>query len=295
VIFGQSGSAGANELDELIDMILMQDEVSKYIARRLYRWFIYYEIDETTETNVIGPLAEILRNNNYEIKPMLEALFKSEHFFDLENRGGIIKSPVDFLIGYTRVFDISNNNYQHPTDNTKHIIFPGSSDYVEQYYMWFLIQYYASLHQQNIMDPPSVAGWPAYYQIPNFHEIWINSDTLPNRNEVTDYLTLTGIGYQGFRIQVDTVRFAAKFSSVSNPNDFIDDLLMFLHTLEVSQDQKDYMKSVLLYGQTQDYYWTNDWNAYVSDPNNVSKRTAVETRLKLLFKYLMNLAEYQLS
>ena len=69
VIFGQTGTAGADELDDLIDLILAQDEVAKFIARKLYRWFVYYEIDETTEANVISPLADILRNNNYEIKP----------------------------------------------------------------------------------------------------------------------------------------------------------------------------------------------------------------------------------
>ncbi|MBR9861037.1 DUF1800 domain-containing protein [bacterium] len=294
-ITGLSGTSGADELIELIDMILLQDEVAKYIARRIYRWFVYYDIDEATEANVIAPMAQIFRNNNYDIKPMMEALFKSEHFFDVANRGAIIKSPIDFLVGFIRMFDIANNNFQHPNNNSKNNIFPGASDYVEQYHMWYLIHYYASLHQQDIMDPPSVAGWPAYYQIPNFHELWINSDTLPNRNEVTDYLTIVGLGYQGFRLQVDTVRFAEKFSSVSDPGAFIDDVLMLMHTVEVSQDQKDYMKSVLLYGQSQDYYWTDDWNDYINDKSSSSKRDAVETRLKLLFKYLMNLAEYQLS
>ena len=295
VIFGKSGTDGANELDELIDMILLEDEVGKYIARRLYRWFVYYEIDEETETNIITPLGAMLQSNNYEIKPVLEALFKSEHFFDVSHRGAIIKSPIDFLVGYMRLFDVSNNNFTHPNNSTLNNKFPTSSNYVEQYYLWFLLQNFASLHQQNIMDPPSVAGWPAYYQIPNFHELWVNSDTLPNRNEATDALTLIGYRSGNFKLQADTVRFAAKFATVADPNDFIDDLLMHFHTLEVSQDQKDYMKSVLLYGQTQDYYWTNAWNDYANNPNDINKRNLVETRLKLLLKYLMNLSEFQLS
>ncbi|MDQ3845259.1 MAG: DUF1800 domain-containing protein, partial [Bacteroidota bacterium] len=70
-ISGKSGTAGANETDELIDMIFKKDEVSKFICRRLYRWFVYYKIDEATEANVIEPLAKIFRDNNYEIKPVL--------------------------------------------------------------------------------------------------------------------------------------------------------------------------------------------------------------------------------
>jgi hypothetical protein len=44
----------------------------------------------------------------------------------------------------------------------------------------------AAVQQQNIMDPPSVAGWPAYYQSPDFYKQWINSVTLPNRYGYTD-------------------------------------------------------------------------------------------------------------
>lgn len=61
-------------------MIFSQDEVAKYICRRLYRWFIYYVIDNNAEQNIIIPLAQIFRNNNYEIKPVLETLLKSAHF-----------------------------------------------------------------------------------------------------------------------------------------------------------------------------------------------------------------------
>jgi uncharacterized protein (DUF1800 family) len=87
VINGKTGVAGADETDELIDMIFQNEEVSKYICRRLYRWFVYYKIDGAAEQNVIVPLAKIFRDNNYEIKPVLRTLFESEHFFDTLNQG----------------------------------------------------------------------------------------------------------------------------------------------------------------------------------------------------------------
>ena len=94
-------------------------------------WFVYYEIDEAAETNVITPLANAFRNSNYDIKTMMETLLKSEHFYDVANRGAIIKSPVDFMVGIMRQYDISSNSD-----------FPGSSDYKDQYYMWYLLQYF---------------------------------------------------------------------------------------------------------------------------------------------------------
>ena len=57
-ITGKSGAAGADELDELLDTdFSSEEEVSKYMCRKLYRWFVYYDIDAAAETNVIEPLA----------------------------------------------------------------------------------------------------------------------------------------------------------------------------------------------------------------------------------------------
>ena len=69
VIAGQSGAAGANELDDLLNMIFSRNEVALNICRKLYRFFVYYDIDAATETNVIQPLAAIFRNNQYNVAP----------------------------------------------------------------------------------------------------------------------------------------------------------------------------------------------------------------------------------
>lgn len=279
VIFGKTGSAGADELDALISMIFNQVEVSKYIARKLYRWFIYYDIDEAAEANVITPLANTFRNGGFEIKPVLAQLFKSEHFFDTANRGALIKSPIDFSVGMIRQFDVPNNSDFPPASKTK-----------ELYTMFWYLQYYSAIQQQDIGDPPSVAGWPAYYQIPQYHELWINSDTLPNRNKVTDYISMVGYTVGSYKLKISPGRFADQFSSVSDPKAFINDMVEFLFTLDVNQDQLDFMRSILLGGQTQDYYWTNEWTAYKAGTAN-----SAEIKLAQLFKYMMGLAEYQLS
>lgn len=281
LIAGKAGSnGGEEELDELLDMILAQNEVSKYLVRKLYKWFVYYDIDEATEANVILPLAQVFRDSDYEIKPVLEVLFKSEHFFDMANRGAMIKSPVVFTHGLIRMFDIT---------------IPPSTDYIAAYSNWSLLTNMSALLQQELGDPPSVAGWQAYYQIPMFYEIWVNSDTLPNRNQITDILSTYGYNVNGTRLKIDHVHFASKFGSVSDPSAFIDELLPFFHTLIVDQKQKDYMKSILLSGQIEDSYWTNAWDDLQADSTNTSKRQVVEQRLAFLFKYLMNLSEFQLA
>ncbi|HMR93566.1 MAG TPA: hypothetical protein PKC69_14690, partial [Chitinophagaceae bacterium] len=54
-------------------------------------------------------------------------------------------------------------------------------------------------------------------------------------------------------------------------------------------------QSILLSGQTQDYYGTNAWNGYLADPENEMIQNIVGNRLKAFYQYLMNLPEYQLS
>jgi uncharacterized protein (DUF1800 family) len=105
-------SAGASELDALIDMIFTKSQVvSEYICRRLYRYFIYYDIDATIESNIIIPLARTFVANNWEIAPVLNQLFKSQHFmiWPIEV---YIKSPFDLVIGSLRTFNL---NYTAPT------------------------------------------------------------------------------------------------------------------------------------------------------------------------------------
>jgi len=282
IINGQTGAAGANETDALINMIFSKEEVAKYICRRLYRWFVYYAIDATTETNVIEPLANIFRNNNYEIKPVLSALLKSEHFFDALNQGCQIKSPVDQVISALREFKV---------------VFPNNTaEYLDAYGMWNYIRGWLTSMSQDIGDPPSVAGWPSYYQEPQFYEIWINSDTLPKRNRFTDTMITTGYSRNGKKIVIDAVAFTKTLPNPGDPNLLIDDALSIIYRVPLSQAAKQTIKQqILLSNQTQDYYWSNAWNAYIANPADQSNFAIVNNRLKSLYQYLMNLAEYQLA
>ncbi len=282
VVAGRTGANGALETDDLITMIFNKQEVSKYICRCLYRWFVYYKIDAAAETNVIEPLATIFRNNNYEVKPVLDALLKSEHFFDVLNQGCLIKSPVDTVISCLREFAV---------------VFPNStSEYADAYAMWNYIRNWLTTMNQDIGDPPDVSGWAAYYQEPQFHELWINSDTLPKRNQFTDTMILTGYSRNGKRIQINAVAFTQTLSNPGDPNILIDDALAILYRVPLSVVSKQLIKEqILLSNQTQDYYWTNAWNAYIADPANTTNFNIVNNRLKSFYQYLMNLSEYQLS
>lgn len=280
VITGRTGAtAGDLELNDMLNMIFAQSEVAKFIVRKFYRWFVYYEIDAATEANVITPLADIFRSNNYNIKPVLSALFKSEHFYDVLNQGCVIKTPADIVIGAVREFNVT---------------MPAQTDWDTSYGHWNTLYNFMVNMGLNLHDPANVAGMPAYYQEPSFHEIWITTDSLPKRNQYTDLMTNNGYARNSFRMQFDFVAFAKTLSNPGNPNDLIDDALKYMYRLNLSPQVKQQMKTqMLLSNQQYDYYWTNAWMAYIASPTTANFNI-VNTRLKDLFRYLMNLSEYQL-
>jgi uncharacterized protein (DUF1800 family) len=279
-VINNTGNGGADELDDLINMILATNECTMYLARCLYRFFVYYDIDSTVETNVITPLAAALRNNNYDIKPVLSLLFKSEHFFDTLNMGCLIKPPVDFVMGMMREMGV---------------VFPAGTDLVNQYYMWGYVEAVAGIGAQDLLNPPNVAGWPAYYQEPQYHELWINSNTLPNRNALADMMVNNGYTHSGKTIVIDTLAYTATMPAPDDPVALVDDVLAYMLSIDVDQSVKDYLKSILLSGQTSNSYWTTAWTNYTSAPTNTSYQTIVLNRLKPFYQYIMDLSEYQLS
>jgi uncharacterized protein (DUF1800 family) len=282
-ITGRTGAtAGDLELDDLLNMIFdKSQEVSRYIVTRLYRWFVYYEIDATTQANVINPLAAQLVSSNWEIKPVLETLFKSEHFYDILNQGCQIKSPVDFTVSLCREYSV---------------VFPTAAEYAAQYAHWTYIRFWGTLMQQTIGDPPDVSGWKAYYQAPNYYEIWINSDTFPKRNQFTDSMVVNGYTNSGKKIIIDPVAYVKTMSNPGDPNILIADIVNHIYRVPLSVTSRNIIKKdILLTGQDQDYYWTNAWNAHIANPADMMAYTAVYTRLRDLLKYFMNLAEYHLA
>lgn len=282
IVQAQTGSTGGDkELDAMLDMIFATQEVAKYICRRIYRWFVYYDIDDTVESTIIAPLAAIFRTNNYEIKPVLDTLLKSEHFFDILAKGCQIKSPVDLVVGLCREFEVP---------------LQPASDYLTNYGMYHYLVNWISNMQQSIGDPPDVSGWKAYYQEPQFYEIWINSDTLPKRNQFTDTMIVNGYTFNGKKLQIDAASFAKTLSNPGDPNRLIDDLLKAIYRIDISPASKNQLKTdILLGGQSLDHYWTDAWNLYVSTPGDMANTATVKNRLRDLIKYFMDLSEYQLA
>lgn len=275
----QGGVDGEAELDALLDMIFDRPEVAEFVCRKIYRWFVYYDITPDTEQNVIQPLAAIFRNNNYDIKPVMETLLKSEHFFEAAQTGCFIKTPVDISIGAMRSFNLS---------------VPASTPWDG-----FVMRYYLTRYLSDMSmipgDPPNVAGWQAFYQIPQFYRIWINGDTLRNRNLFTDILTAYFIATENDQLKIDLIAFAKQFSNPGNPVTLVEDITKLLLPQPLSATKKFLLKSILLSGLPTDSYWTAAWDAHIGNPSDPMAEEVVRSRLLTFHLYLTRLPEFQLA
>lgn len=276
----QISNNGADEYLDLIDMIFQQPETARFICRKLYRWFVYYVIDEATENNIIEPLSQIMIANNYEVKPVLEALLNSTHFHHALTMGVKIKNPIDFTVGLFR---------QHEVE------FPSGEDFVAQHIMWYIYVYFeAALQQMDLGDPPNVAGWAAYYQEPQFQQLWVNSVTIPNRARFTDNISSFGLPYEGFFSYLDPIPMAISTSNSLDPNILIAEFAEMLLPMELTTNQLDFLKEALIPGLP-DFEWTVEWGDYLADPEDQDKLIAVSTKLRALLRTMFSLGEYHLS
>lgn len=280
VITGKTSTQGEGELDELLEMIFDNQETALYICRRLYQFFVYNDIDAHTEEYVIQPLAEVFRSGNYEIKPVLEVLLKSAHFHDAANHGALIKSPAEYLLGLWRTLEVEGVD----PDNLRLGYRQHGS------FLWTMAN-----TGMEIGDPPSVSGWPAYYQAPSFDKHWVTTDTIANRAIQSDSLIYWGFWVmEDVQIPADLIRFLTVLDNPGDPNAMLQESALLLLGMELETGVLGNLKSILLSGQQTDSYWSSAWGQLMEEPDNEEYRMVVINRLKPTFQHLLQLGEAHL-
>lgn len=276
-----------DELDDFVEMVFTQQETAKAYCRKLYKYFVKSEITATAETDIIEPLSVILINNNYEILPVVTTLLASEHFYDEDdsdptdnNIGAIIKSPLQLLCEVFSLFEIS-----YPDPETD------SLNYYRNFFHRYIHSGYFAASGMDFYSPDSVAGYPAYYQVPGFDRNWFSSNTIIGR-----YTLVAAILTQNnLNTNLDTVLFVENkvdTNTAQDPNTLITFLADLMFPESISVDRVNYFKSILI-GDAEDYYWTGAWLQYLNTHSEDDKNT-VKSRLDALFIVLVNAAEFQL-
>ena len=277
--------AGSLEYSNLIDVIFQQPACAQYICTKFYRFFVSDHIDDDIQVNVIDPLAQLMINYDYEIQPVLEALFQSEHFFSDGALGCVIKNPMDFTLGIIKQFETKMTD-----------------DMFGLHRQSIAILYATNFLGMSYYNPPNVAGWKAYYQEPAFHQIWINAVTLPQRMGYA-----YGAIVQGFEIsdgdpdvqididplELDPLVFVDQLEEPGNPNVVVEEFALTLLPRPLSIEQLNYLKTVLIPGLP-DFEWEVEYLEYAIDPENENLAIPVRQKLKNMLTVLVTMGEFQL-
>ena len=268
-------NAHGQEYRRVIDIIFQQEEVARFICRKLYRWFIYYKIDEEVEERVIEPMAQLLRENDYQMEQALKALFRSSHFFASRARGPMIRNPLDFLVSSLKQLEIE---------------FP--DDLYAYYGMCRKLFIQLPKWEMEYYNPPNVAGWKAYHQEPTFYRNWISSATLPNRQNIFQLLVGGGFRQGGNIIRVDPLKLLSSLDNPDEPNAMIAELALLLLPRPLTEEQIGQLKEALIPGLP-DYEWTVEYGQYLAGDESIKK--PLENKLFRLLNALLSLPEFQLS
>lgn len=147
------GKTGKFTGDDIIDIILEQKKTALFITQKIY----YYFVNEKIDSKRLTWLADRFYKSEYDIKKLMADIFTSDWFYDEENIGRRIKSPVELLVGIRRLLPLALNNNS----------------------IQLLIQRALG---QVLFYPPNVAGWPG-------GRSWIDSSTLMLRLKIPQIIT----------------------------------------------------------------------------------------------------------
>ena len=215
------GQTGTWNGDDIIDIILEQDVVANFICSKIYQWFVYENVDET----FVDSMATVFRDSDYNIETTMEYLLTSDHFYDVNFHGAMVRNPMTVLFGTMRQLEMDDVS-------------------AEGNYFIRIAEYLGMIP----MFPPDVNGWTGYRS-------WLNSITLPSRKMITTtYLD----GYGGLGMIDTTADAVALAQTMTDPNDaekIVEDFARLFSPFPLSDTLKTQLLDILLDGAAI-YDWT---------------------------------------
>ena len=146
------GRSGDFRGEDVIDILLEQPATAEFVVGKLWKEFVSPQPDPAE----VARIARTFRNSGYQIKPVLRELLLGNAFWASQNRGALVKSPVDLVVGTLRQFDVA---------------FSDPLPFV------LLLRNLG----QDILSPPNVKGWPG-------GNAWIDTRTLLARKQFLERL-----------------------------------------------------------------------------------------------------------
>ncbi len=281
------------ELNAFVDLVFAQPVTSQLFCRRLYHFFVTRIVTQEVEDEVITPLAQLLVDSNFEIKPVLEKLLQSEHFFDADDSdnadeifGALIKSPLDLTLQALSFFQLPIPD--PVAENKKHYA---------DFYGAAVLERMLTRAGMDLFYPLDVAGYSGYYQDPALNRQFFNSATIVQRYKLPQIL-LTGTHAWGsgsnddIGTKLDIAAWLRDSGVVDDPSDsyvIVEDLLYYLFPEEPDNDRFTHFLVSVFLDQLPPADWTYEWENYLTTGDD----TEVKIPLGRLLNAILYAPEYQ--
>lgn len=129
------------------------NQTAMFVCRKLWTYFSYPAPAPGLKA-LLEEFAAIFVASNFEVKPVLEAMFNHDEFYSDRAKSRTVKSPVDYMIGTFRALGTKSNGKTIGDSSDLHDMLAEMG--------------------QDLFEPPNVAGWPGGKR-------WITTGTLVNR------------------------------------------------------------------------------------------------------------------
>ena len=152
--------------EDIIALIAARRATARFLSKKLIEAFVYPLNGTSNDASTIEKFADIYFSNNHSIKELLRAIFTSNEFFSDRARFGLVKSPVELIVGAIRMLGAKYN--------------PGTSASQENAN---ILAGVSGLIGQELFNPPDVSGWPHGMN-------WINTANLLMRFTYADLIAI---------------------------------------------------------------------------------------------------------
>lgn len=151
---------GPQVIDWILDNPATAPVAARFIARKLWTWLAYPKPEDT----VVEALATVFRTGNWEIAPLVQAMFLRDEFWSTKARNGLLRTPIEFTVAAAKAIGLTAAQ-AHPE--------------------WTL-----DGMGMELFYPPNVSGWKV-------NDFWISTSAMASRAGFAGNVTWLTLGGDG--------------------------------------------------------------------------------------------------
>ncbi len=159
-VLGETGRLGG---EQVIQILLRQEAAPRFLSRKILGYFAGPYVSES----MVDRYARLLRQHNWELKPVIRKLFTDPEFYGPEIMGSRILGPVEYVVGICRRLE----------ETPPGIFLAPAAEFLGQ----------------SLLNPPNVKGWEG-------GDAWITTATFLQRGNIASWIIE---GFDAQKIRTD--------------------------------------------------------------------------------------------